>query len=80
VWMWLARRPKGRWGFPRASAAPVPKPAVVLILALALFLPTVALSLAAVLLGEWGWGRLAGRSRRKPARHERDATTPEAVL
>jgi uncharacterized iron-regulated membrane protein len=80
VWMWLARRPAGRWGFPRASAAPVPKPAAVLILALALFLPTVALSLAAVLLGEWGWGRFAGRSRRKPARHERDATTPEAVL
>ena len=53
VWMWLARRPAGRWGFPRASAAPVPKPATVLILALALFLPTVALSLVAVLLSEW---------------------------
>jgi uncharacterized iron-regulated membrane protein len=53
VWMWLARRPAGRWGFPRAVAAPVPKPAVLLILLLAVLIPTVGVSLAAVLLGEW---------------------------
>lgn len=58
VWMWLARRPEGRWGFPRASEARVPKVAVVLILGLAVALPTVGLSLMVVLAGEWLFGRL----------------------
>ena len=62
VWMWLARRPKGRWGFPRASEARVPRPAVVLILLLAIALPTVGLSLIVVLAGEWLSGRLRRRS------------------
>ncbi len=62
VWMWLARRPEGRWGFPRASAARVPKLAVVLILLLAVLLPTVGLSLVVVLAGEWVYGRLTRRT------------------
>ena len=62
VWMWLARRPNGRWGFPRASEARVPKPVVVVILLLAVALPTVGLSLIVVLAGEWLYGRLRHRS------------------
>jgi len=76
VWMWLARRPAGRWGFPRASAAPVPKPAAVLILALALFLPTVSLSLVLVLVGEW----LIERLRRSPALGPGTESEPAPVL
>jgi uncharacterized iron-regulated membrane protein len=53
VWMWLIRRPAGRWGFPRLTEAPVPRPAVVAILLMAIALPTVGLSLVLVLAGEW---------------------------
>jgi uncharacterized iron-regulated membrane protein len=67
VAMWLVRRPRGLWGFPRASAAPVPKPAVVTILLLAVLFPTVALSLLAVLLGEWVVERLRRRTARLPS-------------
>ena len=63
VWMWLARRPVGRAGFPRAADGPVPKVAVVVILALAVVFPTVGLSLVVVLAGEWLSGRLQRRSR-----------------
>lgn len=66
VWMWLARRPKGLWGFPRASEARVPKPAVVLILLLAVALPTVGLSLIVVLVGEWLMQRIRTRQRCHP--------------
>jgi len=59
VWMWLVRRPAGRSGFPRASAAPVPKAAVVVILLLAVFFPVVGLSLVAVLVGEWLFCRIS---------------------
>lgn len=62
VWMWLARRPAGRTGFPRASEARVPTPAVVLILVLAVALPAVGLSLVIVLAGEWLYGRVRRRS------------------
>lgn len=64
IWMWLARRPAGVAGFPRASAARVPRPAAALIVVLAVALPTVGVSLAAVLAGEWLVTRLA---RRRPA-------------
>ncbi len=67
VWMWLVRRPKGRWGFPRASEARVPKPAVVVILMLAVALPTVGLSLIVVLAGEWLYGRLRDGSHDSPS-------------
>lgn len=60
VWMWLARRPVGRWGLPRAVEGPVPVPAVVVILLLAVLLPTVGLSLVAVLFGEWIVERIRG--------------------
>jgi uncharacterized iron-regulated membrane protein len=66
VWMWLARRPAGRWGFPRASEARVPKAAVVLILVLAAALPTVGLSLIVVLVGEWLMQRIGTQHRFNP--------------
>lgn len=72
MWMWLARRPAGRTGFPRASEARVPKLVVVLILLLAVALPTVGLSLVVVLAAEWLYGRLRQRS---PA-----STTIETVV
>jgi uncharacterized iron-regulated membrane protein len=58
VWMWLARRPAGRTGFPQANDARIPRPAVIVILLLAITLPTVGLSLIVVLAGEWLYGRL----------------------
>lgn len=57
--MWLVRRPAGRFGFPRASAAQVPKAAVILILLLGAVLPTVGASLVLVVLGEWLFLRLS---------------------
>ena len=57
--MWLIRRRKGDWGFPhRTETTRIPKWGGVLILATAIVLPTVAISLGLVLLGDWLYGKL----------------------
>jgi len=59
VWMWLARRPVGRAGFPRASAATAPRAAVALILLLGVVFPVVGGSILLVLAGEFLVGRVS---------------------
>lgn len=66
VWMWLVRRPAGRWGFPRASTAAVPKAAVAVTLLLAVLFPTVGFSLVIVLFGGWAVARLRRPRRSSP--------------
>ena len=62
VWMWLARRPVGRAGFPHASTATAPKVAVALILLLGVVFPVVGGSILLVLVGEYLVGRFVRKT------------------
>jgi len=62
VWIWLARRPVGRAGFPHASTATAPKVAVALILLLGVVFAVVGGSILLVLVGEYLVGRFVRKT------------------
>jgi uncharacterized iron-regulated membrane protein len=55
VWMWWERRPTGQWGLPRAPGGHVSRWVVMLIIVLSLYLPAVAISLVAIVAGDWAF-------------------------
>lgn len=72
-WMWWKRRPKRQIGLPRRPDARIPWWVIASAGALGLVLPTVGISMLAVLSGEWVVGRIARLYRR--SRHKESGTT-----
>lgn len=63
LWMWWARRPAGRTGFPRRPDVRVPRRVLGAAALLGVLLPLVGASMLAVLAGEW----VVARTRRRRA-------------
>jgi len=62
VWMWWRRRPRGTWGLPpSAGDAEVSGLLIGVILVVSFLLPMMGVSLAAILVIEFAWSRLARR-------------------